>query len=417
MNPVRKWLIMFCLSASGGVIYLLPYLREVYYIPLQKALDLSNTQFGVMMSVFGVVAMLSYFPGGWLADKLSSRKLIAFSLAATGSAGLYFATFPSYFMSIVIHAFWGFSVTLTFWAALIKATRNWAPPSQQGRAFGILESGRGLAEVGSSTALLAVFAKLGSAALGLSWVIILFSILNILLGVLAWFVLEDNPGSEAERKPDPQKIGRHEIFALLKMPVVWQISLVILAAYSAYWGSYYFTPYATDVFKMSVVFGGALGVGKMWLKPFSALGAGFLADRIGPSRAVIWLFVVLIVSFGVLAFTPSDQNLVFVLIMNSAIASLAIFALRGIYFALFEEGGIPLALTGTATGIVSVIGYTPDVFMPLIGGVLLDKYSAVLGYRYYFLFIAGLCLLGLLAAKHIYKSSIIKLNQTGETLK
>lgn len=406
-DTFRRWLIMTCLCLSGGIIYLLPFLREVYYIPLQKVLHLSNTQLGVLMSVFGTVAMISYFPGGWLADRVSPRKLLTLSMVATGTAGLYFATFPSYPLSIAIHAFWGLSCTLTFWAALIKATRNWAPRSQQGRAFGILESGRGVAEVASSTALLAVFAKLGSGNLALSWVIILFSVLNILIGIMTWFTLYDSP-SDHSQKEKKGEIGLKEVIKVLKMPVVWLISIVILAAYSAYWGSYYFTPFATEVFLMSVVFGGALGVGKMWIKPLSALGAGFLADKIGPSKTVAWSFVILIFSFGVFVFAPGNPKLVLVLIVNTAIAAAAIFALRGVYFALLEEGGVPLAVTGTATGALSVIGYTPDVFMPMVGGVLLDRYPGALGYRYFFIFIAGLCLLGLMAAFLILKRFVKK---------
>lgn len=398
MSTFRRWLIMTCLCLSGAIIYLLPYLREVYYIPLQKALQLSNTQLGILMSVFGVTAMISYLPGGWLADKISARKLITLSMLSTGIAGLYFATFPSYRLAIAIHAFWGVSVTLTFWAALIKATRNWAPPTQQGRAFGILESGRGTAEVVSSAALLAVFAKLGSGNFALSRVIILFSLLDIIIGLIVWFSLEDSSKDESEKEENKEKIGLQEIIKVLKMPVVWLISIVILAAYSAYWGSYYFTPFATDVFMMSVVFGGALGMGKMLIKPFSALGAGFIADKIGSSKTVVWSFVILIFSFGVFIFTPGNPRLVLILVINTAIAAAAIYALRGVYFALLEEGGVPLAATGIATGALSVIGFTPDIFIPLVGGVLLDRYPGVLGYRYFFIFIAGLCIIGLLAA-------------------
>ncbi|HDZ24990.1 hypothetical protein LCGC14_0881190 [marine sediment metagenome] len=398
MSTFRRWLIMTCLCLSGAIIYLLPYLREVYYIPLQKALQLSNTQLGILMSVFGVTAMISYLPGGWLADKISARKLITLSMLSTGIAGLYFATFPSYRLAIAIHAFWGVSVTLTFWAALIKATRNWAPPTQQGRAFGILESGRGTVEVVSSAALLAVFAKLGSGNFALSRVIILFSLLDIIIGLIVWFSLEDSSKDESEKEKNKEKIGLQEIIKVLKMPVVWLISIVILAAYSAYWGSYYFTPYATDVFLMSVVFGGALGMGKMLIKPFSALGAGFIADKIGSSKTVVWSFVILIFSFGVFIFIPGNPSLVLILVINTAIAAAAIYALRGVYFALLEEGGVPLAATGIATGALSVIGFTPDIFIPLVGGVLLDRYPGVLGYRYFFIFIAGLCIIGLLAA-------------------
>ncbi len=405
---------MACLCLSGGIIYLLPFLREVYYIPLQKALHLSNTQLGILMSVFGTAALISYFPGGWLADRVSSRKLITLSMLATGISGLYFASFPSYLLSIAVHAFWGVSCTLTFWGALIKATRNWAPSDEQGRAFGILESGRGIAELASSTALLAVFARLGSGKLALSWVIILFSIMDILIGIMAWFALEDSLGeNDADKK---QKIGLTQIIMVLKMPVVWMISIVILAAYSAYWGSYYFTPYATDVFLMSVVFGGAVGVGKMWLKPLAALGAGFLADNIGISKTVSWSFGILIISFGVFIFTPGNPQLVLILVVNTAVASLAIFALRGIYYALLEEGGIPLIITGTVTGIVSVVGYTPDIFMPMLGGILLDRYPGGMGYRYFFTFIVILSILGLLSAFAIMHKSAGRKSRTQETL-
>jgi nitrate/nitrite transporter NarK len=398
MNPFRRWVMMACLCLSGGIIFLLPFLREVYYIPLQKVLNLTNTQLGVLMSVFGVVSLITYFPGGWLADRVSSRKLITFSLLATGLGGFYFATFPSYPLAIAVHGFWGVTCSLTFWGALIKATRGWAPGTEQGRAFGILESGRGIAELASSTALLAVFARLGGGKAGLSRVIVLFSIIDILLALMTWFTLveagEEGPTPAAGRP----KIELSQMLLVVKMPVVWLMSIVILAAYSAYWGAYYFTPYATDVFLMSVVFGGAIGVGKMWVKPLAALGAGFLADRAGVARTVAWSFVILVPSFGIFALAPGNPKLVMVLVVNTAVASLAIFALRGIYFALLEEGGISLAITGTAAGLMSAIGFTPDVFMPLLGGVLLDRYPAGLGYRYYFGFIVGLCMLGFLAS-------------------
>jgi F0F1-type ATP synthase assembly protein I len=88
--------------------------------------------------------------------------------------------------------------------------------------------------------------------------------------------------------------------------------------------------------------------------------------------------------------------------------------LRGIYFALLEEGGVPLAVTGTATGIVSVVGFTPDVFMPMVGGVLLDRFPGVLGYRFLFMVIAGLCVLGLAAAVVIRrKYAVQKSGQIG----
>jgi len=395
MNRFRRWLVMTTLCLSGGIIFLLPYLFEVYYIPLQEALGLSRTQLGSLMSAFGITALITYFPGGWLADRISPRKLISTSCISTGIAGFYFATFPSYRVSLAIHAFWGVSITFLCWGALIKATRNWAPAHQQGRAFGILEGGRGVAEAVSSSLFLAIFAMLGSGTVGLAWVIVLFSVTDILLGVLTWFVLEDSPQEVTNERSEVRLSG---VITVLKMPAVWLMSVVIFTAYCAYWGSFSFTPYATEIFGASVVVAGAISIAKSWVKPVPAVAAGFLADRIGPSRAIAWSFGILIASFTFFAMTPGNPNWILLVLVNTVVASLAIFAIRGIYFALLEEGGVPLALTGTATGIVSVVGYAPDIFMPVLGGALLDRYPGAPGYRFLFFFVAGMCVIGLFAA-------------------
>jgi len=292
MQDLRRWLVLTVLSVSGGVIFLLPFLQEVYYKPLMQALAIDNTQVGTLMSAFGVSSMICYFPGGWLADRVSPRKLLTSSLLATGLAGLYFASFPSYAQSLAIHAFWGASITLLFWGAMIRVTRGWAPPEQQGKAFGLLETGRGLGEVLSSAALVAVFGWLGSGDRALASVIVLFSAIILALGLMCWFVLDEADGRL--REEDRFRIGFAEILQVLRTPVVWLIALVILSAYCAYWGTFRFTSYATDVFGLSVTVAAALSVTKMWLKPLAALVAGFVSDRFGVANSIAWLFALLI---------------------------------------------------------------------------------------------------------------------------
>jgi sugar phosphate permease len=52
-------------------------------------------------------------------------------------------------------------------------------------------------------------------------------------------------------------------------------------------------------------------------------------------------------------------------------------------------------LTGTAVGLVSVVGYTPDIFMGPINGYLTDTYPGALGHQYFFGVLAGFAVLGL----------------------
>ena len=209
MSTLRRWLIMGVLSFSGGIVFMLPFLQEAFYIPLAQALDLTNTEVGSLMSIFGTTAMISYFPGGWLADRVSPRKLITISLLSTGAAGFYFSTFPSYAISLAIHAFWGVSITFLFWGAMIRVTRNWAPAEEQGKAFGILEGGRGLGEVLPASGFLIMFAALGSGDYALSMVVLQYSGVLIVLGIVAWIVLEDtvDRSDNADEKPKVGLLG------------------------------------------------------------------------------------------------------------------------------------------------------------------------------------------------------------------
>ena len=398
MTDFSRWVVMVILCVSGGLIYLLPFMREVYYIPLQTALGLTNVEFGTLMSAFGVSSMLTYGPGGWLADRLSPRLLISVSMILTGLGGLVFASFPSYTVALLIHGFWGITVTGTYWGAMIKATRAWGSADGQGRAFGILEGGRGITEAAATTGFLVLFAWLGSTQAGLSQIILSYAICNIALGIAAWFFLDTRHDVEA----DSTSPSLADILAVLRRPEVWLIAIIVLTAYSAYWGSFYFTPYATDVLLMSVVVGGMIGAGKNWLRPFAAGAAGYIADKVGVARTVSVCFIVLVLSFSILGLVPGKAALLPAILVNMTIGFLSIFALRGIYFALMAEAGIPMAVTGTAAGVLSVIGFTPDIFMPIIGGAFLDSMPGEDGYRYFFLLIAVMCLGGL-AATHLIR--------------
>ena len=127
IDPAR-WLLMTILGLSGGIIFFLPFLQELYYLPLAAALDLNNAQIGSLLSVFGVTSLLCYVPGGWLADRVSPRLLLSTSLISTGLSGFYFSTFPSYQISLLLHGFWGITITLMFWCAISRAPYAWPWP-------------------------------------------------------------------------------------------------------------------------------------------------------------------------------------------------------------------------------------------------------------------------------------------------
>ena len=292
-----------------------------------------------------------------------------------------------------MHGLWGITVTGMMWGALIKATRDWAPASDQGKAFGFLEAVRGLSQAVIVSILIWVFAQIGGDVSAFGSVVMIISALHIMLGLVAWSVIA--PGKTSNDQSSRSTSA--EFKAALRMPVVWLISIIIFASYSAYWGGRYFTPYASQSFGLTVIVAAAIGTIRMWVRPVPSAAAGYIADRFGIWQTVAVCFVGMIISFALFAAIPGNPRLVAAMIINIVLVSIFLFAQRGVYFALLEEGGVPPAITGTAIGVISMIGYSPDIFMPLIAGMLLDKYPGAPGYQFFFALITGLCVAGLIA--------------------
>ena len=394
---------MGLLCLTGSVMYWLPFFSEIYYAPMQKSFGFSNTQIGVLSSTYGFTSLVGYFPGGWLADRFSPRKLITIALLIMAASGFVFATIPSFEVCVLLYGIWGLATAVVFWSALIKATRNWAGKEEQGRAYGILEGGRNIVDVTAATFVLWVFAFRGGDQAALTENILIQASVPLVLAVIVWLHMRDDTRPDEEPQEARSAITWAGVMEVMRFPIVWLLSIIIMAAYAGLWGAIYFTPYATEVFALGDVLGGAIGVGKIWLAPFAAIAAGLIADKIGTAKAVVGSFVLMTAGFLLFGLLPGAPNLVLLLIINVAVISIAVYALRGIYFALFEQGGLPLAVTGTATGVVSVIGYTPDVFVPVLAGVVLDAYPGAGGYQTLFLLIGGLSFLGLVAAYVAYR--------------
>ncbi|MBW2715694.1 MAG: MFS transporter, partial [Deltaproteobacteria bacterium] len=149
----------------GEVMFSLPFHIPRYFrATVLDVFGLSNAQLGDVFAVYGITAASAYFLGGPLADRFPARKLIATSLLATGAGGLYLSTIPGPFALAILYGYWGLTTILLFWAALIRATREWGSTSSQGRAFGFLDGGRGLVSACLASLAVIVFGWLFPAA-------------------------------------------------------------------------------------------------------------------------------------------------------------------------------------------------------------------------------------------------------------
>ena len=61
-----------------------------------------------------------------------------------------------------------------------------------------------------------------------------------------------------------------------------------------------------------------------------------------------------------------------------------------------SESKIPKHQTGLAVGLISFVGYTPDIFFAPIAGRLLDSAPGVIGHQLYFQMLVFIAILGLI---------------------
>ncbi|MEL6852165.1 MAG: MFS transporter, partial [Bacteroidota bacterium] len=350
-------------------------------------------------------AIGAYFAGGPLADRFSARQLMSVAVATTALGGIWMASIPSLAVLTLLYGFWGLTTILLFWAALIRATREWGGSDSQGQAFGILDGGRGLFVALLSSISVAIFASLmpeeveaatfAQRKAALSQIIWIFAGLGFVVALLLWFFIPDGKANEIEERKNVFSAGR--VKKVFSMPQIWLQALIVVCAYVGYKMTDDYSLLARDAFGYNEVDAAGLGTISFWVRPFAALGAGLLADRLLSSQVVQLGFITMMVGCLLIYFDLVDPGVGWMLIFTIIVASIGIYGLRGVYFALFEEGKVPLAFTGTAVGIVSVIGYTPDVFMGPLMGYLIDKNPGPLGHQHVFGVVALFALVGFLA--------------------
>ena len=399
---------LIILTVAGSLIYGLPYFRTYYYDAYLEAYNLTNTQMGSLGAMFGVFGMISYLFGGVVADFISTKKLLSISLILTGVAGFAHLFATNYSMLLVIYLVWGFTALFAFWPALLKGIRSLASPDEQGKAYGFMEAGRGVMNAVHLAIALAIITSITNAkgsASGLNGGIVFYSVVVIVLGVLVFLFFKDPEESEKS-----ERFNFKQVLTVVKLPQVWILCLILCCTYVMNMSYAYFNPYATSALGVAMVGGTIVTIMADYIRPFASVGGGVLADRIGRSKIMAVCFGIMALGTFAIALFPTMSVPVFVVLC--AIVYVGMYCNYGIVFSLMEDGGVPMEVSGTAIGLISTIGYLPEVVCPAAAGIILDTYS-VTGYKYYFIAVAVVMLVGIVGVV-IWNRSIKNMKSLGK---
>lgn len=405
----KKWFTLCVLILGGGTIFKLSSLKDAFYVPMQQYLHLTHTQIGMALSVYGLVQTFGYTFSIYISDRFSKKIMLPFSMIAIGLTGLYFSTFPSYKGILCIYALLAIFGEVTYWPVLLKAVRLLGTKDEQGRMFGFLEAGRGVVDTIVAFSALGIFALLGKGATGLRGSIIFYSIMPIIIGIISYFLLEDDEIRDVDdngNKISKSKASFQGMVKALKMPEIWVVAFTIFSVYCVYCGLTYFIPFLKDIYGMPVTLVGAYGIINQYgLKMIGGPVGGFMADKKfkSPSRYLNAAFVAAAVAMVVIIFIPHQSLNIYAGMAITLGYGAIIFTMRAIFFAPVEEIQVPREVSGAAMSICSLIGYMPSMFAFTLYGNLLDRAPGIAGYKHVFMCMTGFAVMGFFISRVLVK--------------
>ncbi|EDP70632.1 major facilitator superfamily MFS_1 [Flavobacteriales bacterium ALC-1] len=408
--------VIILLILAAEAVFILPFvLQRIFRTTFLESFSITDTQLGSCFAAYGTVALVSYLFGGPLADKFKPNILMSVALILTGLGGFYLATYPSLVNLHILYGFWGFTTIFLFWAAMIKATRIWGGSNKQGIAFGFLDGGRGLVAALFGSIGVVIFSlfitkdieltSIGERRLAFKEVIFYTSISVMCIGFIVFFFLKFKNDKDIASEELSKLLTLDNFKLVLKFRAVWLLMIIILCAYYGYKMTDLFSKYAEQVMGYNKIEAAKVGTSLLYMRPVIGIVIGLLADR---TRATLWIvigFLLMTMTSLIFYLGIIDDSTTLLFILSIGTMALGVYSARVLYFATLEEAKIPLAVTGTAVGFISIVGYTPDIFAGLVMGYFLDANEGALGLQHAFGVMGLFTFVGLIASYMFYKHS------------
>ena len=365
---------MLCFAVWGLIAPLAPQFQQQY--------GLSNTQISIVIATPVILGSLFRIPMGLLTDRFGGRKvftaLMLFVILPAAGIGLLGGSFAGLL-------FWGFLLGIagSSFAVGVPYVSKWFPPHMQGFALGIY----GVGNVGNAVA--AYSAPSIAAAFGWQWAFWIFIVPLVALAAIFWILGRDAPVTG----PRPSLTEGLTVFKEELVP--WVLALFYFLTFGGFVAlGIYLPTLLVNVFGLEAADAGFRAAGFIVLATLSRPAGGWVADRIGGSAALSFIFAPLPVLALVLALGPG--------IVLYTIAMLTIAALLGLgngaVFKLVAE--YYPRKTGAVTGVVGAAGGLGGFFPPLVMGAVRDATgSYAIGFVLLALFAAACLAVNLLVLK------------------
>lgn len=423
ITGIKRWFVVILCALMAGIMVYVPFLRYSYYdqmcvlftqykqiVPAETV----NTFIGDFGMAFGIVSMLGYPFGGIFADRFNEKWLLIAGGVLMGICSFWFGTVPGKAAIIIIHLLYGVGTSFLIWSAYLKLTRKMGNAREQGRMFSTSEFVRGVfgmligfVGVGLLGRAVLPSGEISPQQLGIQWRNLMFisGALFFLFAALVFFFIPSKViGAEESETQTQEAFSIKNVLRVLKMPGTWLISALVFCCFSfTSAGNGYLGAYTVNILGISETTASTFAIIRNYIiAAVMTFAIGFISDRIGSKAKTLGIYLtVASVLCAALIFTKSS----FVLCLAVSFAFAIVYSgMRGIYFATLNEVGIPLSMTGIATGIISMLCYLPDVYFAKLAGSWLDAYGNR-GYDFIWYWAIGCGILGIIVDILTYRYS------------
>jgi MFS transporter, NNP family, nitrate/nitrite transporter len=342
--------------------------------PLQKTLktqyNIDDFGISILIAVPVILGSLARIPMGVLTDRYGGRKVMTILLAfcAIPCIGFQFAN------SFAAFILWAFLLGMagSSFAVGVPFISRWFTPDKQGLVAGVF----GMGNIGTALSQRIAPGIAASGPDGWRSVFLLFGAIVLVMAVLFYLLVKDPPRPNVQDKTIRQRIA-----ILKENKLTWLFSLFYFITFGGFVAfALYLPKLLQDLFPhIDTEINGINSADRAAIFVVLATLArplgGWLADKIGGSKILTGVFIIVPVLALVLAFSPNLEILTVCFLVIATALGLgngAVFKLVPQYFG--KEAG-------TVTGLVGAAGGLGGFFPPLVMGLVKTSLgSYALGY-------------------------------------
>ena len=375
----RLRLALTALLFVGYAGYYLGRVTVPVALPLiGEAFEASNTQMGLILSVYFAVYAASKLVNGFLGDRVGGKAMFFIGLFGSVLMNAAFGFGRELFLFVVI---WGVNAYFQTmgWLALMPIMARWYPSRESGRVMGFMSISYQLGDFLARASAAVLIVALGWS--GLFWA---HAALLALLGLALYRLIRPEPPPaahppgprEAEPEPAPPGAARSRSRRrMLASPAFWILcaSYVLLSVIRySFWG------WSVDYLVQA---GAGIGAAAATSALFPLLGsagsitAGWVSDRLGARRGPVLAVMCAVLTLSIYVFSrlPVAEGL-----WLAAALGLVGFTLYGPYSLM--SGAMVMDFGGkeasaSASGIVDGIGAAGAIFAGVGMGYLIDTHG------------------------------------------